>query len=140
MKADHMGRWVTSGGGGRGGGLGGGGEVGWSRMLDSCCTGPLCCNHKVEDEDDNDDHDDRDDNDDHGDNDDTGDNNNGEDDNGGDIPAPAIAVPILGIKANIGCGDQETTLSQMITSFFNDPLFRFISLVCQYIFIKGPLK
>ena len=63
-----------------------------------------------EDEDDNEDHDD------HDDNDDAGDKDNGKDDDGGDIPAPAIAVPILGIKANIGCGDQETTLSQMITS------------------------
>ena len=30
-----------------------------------------------------------------------------------DPPAPAIAVPILGIKANIGCRDQETTLSEI---------------------------
>ena len=71
----------------------------WSRRLDSCCTGPLCCKHdddhvNVEDEVDNEDHDNHDDNDDAGD--------NGEDDNDGDKPAPAIAVPILGIKANIG--------------------------------------
>ena len=38
----------------------------WSRMVDSCCTGPLCCNHNDdhisdEDEGDNEDHDNNDD-------------------------------------------------------------------------------
>ena len=77
--------------------LEGGGE-GWSRQ-DSCCIGPLCCNHNLDD-DTNDDA--------------SGDDEDDRDDNDGDVPAPAIAVTILGIKANIGGGDKETAWHGMI--------------------------
>ena len=77
--------------------LEGGGE-GWSRQ-DSCCIGPLCCNHNLDD-DTNDDA--------------SGDDEDDRDDNDGDVPAPAIAVTILGIKANIGSRDKETAWHGMI--------------------------
>ena len=115
LKAHHTGRRVTIGEGGLGGEKG---EGVASRPLDCCCIGPLCCNHHHNDEDEEDNDDDGDDGDDDddddndndavdhggedGDTDDYGDNDNKENDNDCALPAPAIAVPILGVKANIG--------------------------------------